>query len=127
VIIDVTYEKADILKLVDEDLRKRRLRAKPGSHLEYKGALQVKLSIDVEEMEEAALPPPPVASRPSTPSPLPEEVEGDEEPSEGPMDMGAILSMSSSLAKKEGKFDLKKGPPRQLGPDETYEYPKDEE
>lgn len=144
-IIDVTYEKPDVLKLVEADLRKRGLRLREGTSLEYKGALQVKLSIEVEEGEDEEPAAPSQPERPALPpraeasgGKIPgeestaeqEEAEEPEPPAAREMDLSSILVASQGLGKTEGKFGkfaLKKDtPPRQLGPGESLEYPKEE-
>ena len=112
--IDVVYEKADILRLITLDLRNKGIKVKPGATPAYKGALEVKLSV---EAEEDAVPSPSTLTEavlPSLKEPAPAEV-----------DMGDVLKTSRNLAKNPGKFEP--GPRRNLGPNESYEYPGDKE
>jgi len=52
--IEITFEKADILRILGESLEKTYgLRVTPGTKPDYKGALQVKLVVDVENGEKA--------------------------------------------------------------------------
>ena len=107
--IDVVYEKADILRLITLDLRNKGIKVKPGATPAYKGALEVKLSVEAEE-DSVTPPSPPVL--PSSKETAPAEV-----------DMGDVLNSSRNLAKQPGKFEP--GPKRNLGPNESYEYPGD--
>jgi len=119
--IDVTYEKADILRLVLEDLKKRQIKIKAGSMPEYKGALHVKLSIEAEDDE--------VASTPTTRSAAEAASRGDgEAPPREPrqeaddaVDMGDVLQQSQRVqATTKPSFQ------RQLGPNESLEFPREE-
>lgn len=121
--INVTYEKDDIIRLVKEDLERRGLRLKPGAQPEYKGALQVKLSI--EAMDEDVPPPPPPLAPPS-----PKASEGDEPaPAEEDGDMEAVLRSSQHVAATtrptfklaENDQPLK----RSLGVNESLDFPRE--
>lgn len=48
---DITYEKADILRLVANDLKSKGLAVEDGTSITYKGALKVKLSVMVAPPE----------------------------------------------------------------------------
>ena len=82
-------------------LQKRGLRLKPGTSLAYKGALEVKLSVEVEDEEEVApTPAPSVARQPLTLPP-----HHDEAPP-APVNLEDVLAASRNLEKtKEGKFE----------------------
>jgi len=109
--IDVTYEKADILRLVTEDLVRKGIQPKAGARIEYKGALSVKLSVDAEADNTEVASPPPVATPPSPPIP------------EASMD--EILAASRRAASTPPSFNAEGRPPRMLGKNESYEYPED--
>lgn len=97
--IDVTYEKADILRLVERELRAQGLRLKPGTSLAYKGALEVKLSAEVEDERLAEAKAPLVKRRP------PHVVPDDDEPAAPEVDMDAVLAASQNVAKTiPGRF-----------------------
>ena len=113
--IDITYEKADILRLVTEDLQKKGIKAKAGAPIEYKGALSVKLSVDSDE-EVEALPSETVSTSASAviknpPSP---------EPS-----MDDILRASNRAAQTPPTFGGKEPPERVLADNESYEFPEE--
>lgn len=48
---DITYEKADILRLVANELKAKGLAVEDGTSITYKGALKVKLSVVVAPPE----------------------------------------------------------------------------
>lgn len=113
--IAVTYEKKDILRLVEADLKTNGIKTKKGTELEYKGALQVQLSIETDE-DAIIAGPPPAAPKDKAPivKPASVEDEGDEV-----VDMSEVLNASRKNAKTGGKF-----PKRELGPDESFDFPK---
>lgn len=114
--IDVTYEKKDILRLIEKDLQAEGIRVKEGTSLVYKGALEVKLSVETEDTGRPAPSPTlptegkKVAVTKETPGP---RVEPDDDG-----DMSSVLAASNRLVKTpDGKV-------RSLGPNETTEFPK---
>lgn len=127
----VEYEKADMLRLVTDDLRRKGIKVKPGAMPEYKGALSVKLFIDAEEEEVAAVPEHPAESpqnghgeseapKPEAPPPRVDTT---------PVDMTDVLNASNRLVMTQpGKFEPK--PKRKLEQSdrmqESEEYPGDE-
>jgi hypothetical protein len=121
--IDVTYEKADILALVMKALQGRGLKLKPGTSLAYKGALEVKLSVEVVDDAEDVVSP---SSTPATPrlaarSSLPPSDDTSDDPPPV-VDLADVLASSRNLEKTtEGKFTrpLADGPYMK----ETREWP----
>ena len=107
--ISVTYEKKDILRLVENDLKAQGIKVKNGTALEYKGALEIKLSV---ETEDDALVPKTAPVAPVTMETTP-TIEDDDQ------DMSSILGASRRLVKNET------GLTRPLGPNESLEFPKD--
>lgn len=133
----ITFEKADILKLVYAYLKAKGFDIPSPENITYKGALQVtvqfehELSVnEVEALFEAAKAPPP--KKPAkTPKPLQEAIETRDEP-----DMGDIVERSQAQATRPGPFgrygnggvggdDNNGAPDRPLGSGESYEYPRD--
>lgn len=114
--IAITYEKKDILRLIEQDLKEQGIKIKQGTSLEYKGALEVKLSVETEES--AA----PKEARPVAPGDPPKPPVTKETP--GPVvdddtDMSSVLDASNRLVRNsDGKV-------RALGPNESLEFPKD--
>lgn len=108
--IDITYEKKDILRLVRDDLQRRSIRVQEGTTPDYKGALQVKLSVDVEDTapaEEAA----PTKKKKAAPR-------NEDEVDDGG-DITDVIAQSGKLKETtEPKFQ------RTLGPNESTEFPR---
>jgi hypothetical protein len=121
--VDVIYEKADILELVKRDLRDQRVPIKEDSPVAYKGALQIRLTIDLgEQMPPDATSPRAVETaaevRPARTVP---SADGD-----GAVDMNDVLAESRHLeATSVPRFELANRPARPLAPNESYEYPKE--
>lgn len=111
--IAVTFEKKDILRLVEKELTAQGLKIKKDTILEYKGALEVKLSIETED--EVPL----VAKLPveggATPSVTAEITPPSQ--AEDP-DMSSVLRASSQLV------EAGPGRKRTLKPNETTEFPR---
>lgn len=115
--IEIVYEKADILKLVVEDLLRKGIKVKVGHTPLVKAPLEVKLSVDTEDVVAAPAPPPKAARKAPRPAEDAEEVV--DEPAPEP-DMADVLNRSQNLTTTQpGKF-----PTRQLGPNESYDFPK---
>lgn len=98
--IDVTYEKVDILDLVTKSLQARGLRLKPGTTLAYKGALEIKLTVEVEDdiTTPTSIPAPAVPVMARSPAPASEPAEQ--------VSLDDVLASSRHLAKTtEGKFE----------------------
>lgn len=123
--IDVVYEKADILKLVVEDLRRKGLKVRQGFTPTVKSPIEVKLTVETEDESSQAAPVPAPASPPekpkaqtaSTPEPA-------EEPDAPVVDMNDVLKQSTELVMTQpGKFERK--PRRPLGPNEFAEFPEE--
>lgn len=109
--IVITYERADILKLVEADLKARDMAVKAGTTLAYKGALQVKLEVETED---------PVAPTASVEAAHPELVRREPPPPpEESVDMADVLAASQRLAKTQ---PAPLG--RRLHAGESLEYPK---
>ncbi len=115
--IDVTYEKKDILRLIEKDLQAEGIRVKEGTALVYKGALEVKLSVETEDTGRP-LPQPTTAVTGEKKSIVPAETPG---PRIEPVDDG---DMSSVLAASNRLVKAPDGRVRSLGPNETLEFPK---
>lgn len=109
--IDVTYEKKDILRLLEKDLLDKGIRVKEGTALVYKGALEVRLAV---ETDDAAPPPPPRSV--AVPDSTVDVVVVDEPADDG--DMSSILVASGRLVRAPG------GKVRPLGLNESIEFPK---
>lgn len=108
-IILITYEKADILRLILADMQARGLTVK-GETLAYKGALQCKFEVDVKD-EEPTLTPAPARAPVRTEAP-----EAAEAP-DTPEDLGALMKQSQHLQKiKPAPFD------RPLGVNEFEDF-----
>ena len=115
--IDITYEKADILRLVTDDLVRKGIQPKSGAPVEYKGALSIKLSVDAEAEapvvpESSGGPPqgrPAVATTPPVPEPS----------------MDEVLSASKQAERTPPTFKNPNPPPRMLGKNESYEFPEE--
>jgi hypothetical protein len=111
----VTYEKKDILRLVEKDLTAQGLKVKNGTLPDYKGALEVKLLIETEDD------PPSVArptgsvdtSRPTVTMETTPKVTVDDQ------DMSGVLAASNRLVRNEA------GKVRPLGANETLDFPKE--
>ncbi len=110
--IVITYERADILKLVEADLRARDMAVKPGTTL-YKGALQVRLEIETEDIAAASTvaDAPPVVAPPLQVIPPPPDEDGD---------MTSVLEASKRVIQSKPAPFLG----RPLNPGESLEYPK---
>lgn len=122
--IDIVYEKSDILKLVVEDLRRKGIKVKEGTTPAVKAPLEVKLSIEADDDEVPA--PAPAAAKPAAAKPTTPPPSDGTKPPETPenTDMGDVLNQSNSLVMTSpGKFERR--PARALGPQESYEYPKE--
>ncbi len=107
--ITVTYEKKDILRLLQKDMRAQGIRVRQGTTLVYKGALQVTIQVDTEDEapEEVPSPDPSVdQSAEKTPEQLPTAAEE-------AVKMGSVLGASKQLVMTQpGKFESR--PPRPL-------------
>ena len=115
--IDITYEKADILRLVTDDLVRKGIQPKSGAPIEYKGALSIKLSVDAEAEAPAPEAPVPFVKRetimdPPT-APVPES------------SMDEVLSASKQAERTPPTFKNPNPPPRMLGKNESYEFPEE--
>jgi hypothetical protein len=124
--INVEYEKADMLRLVVDDLRRKGIKAKPGCVPEYKGALSVRLEIDVTD-DEAAVPSQSVESIDAAPVAPLEKTEKKKD--NAPVDMTGIMAESRNLVMTQpGKFEPK--PKRKLAnsalSQESEEYPSED-
>lgn len=115
--IDVTYEKKDILRLIEKDLLAEGIRVKEGTALVYKGALEVKLSVETEDTGRPL-------SQPASPATsekkagVPTETPGPRIEPADDGDMSSVLAASNRLVKAPD------GRVRSLGPNETLEFPK---
>jgi len=109
--IDVTYEKKDILRLVQKDMEAQGIRAKAGIPLEYKGALQVKFSVETEDDVI-------VSDLPEVVSAAPVVSKVTEEES-----MANVLGMSQQLSARPGKFERRLANNELM--QESYEFPKE--
>jgi hypothetical protein len=111
--IVVTYEKRDILRLIEAAIKAQGLHVKEGTHIDFKGPLSAKFEIETED--ETILTPPtpaPTVSPPVTPvSSAPSEFEDD-------TDMSEVLQISKGLVKTSP------APERSLRDGESYEYPR---
>jgi hypothetical protein len=118
--IVITYEKHDLLKLVQADLEARGIRPK-ASGLAYRGALRVRFEVEVDEESASVVEVAPAAApvRTTEPPVAPAtEV--------APLEMDAILGASQALERsRPGLFQGRPGAVRELGPNEFYEYPKE--
>lgn len=118
--IDVTYEKADIIRLVKDDLERKGLHLKSGAQPEYKGALVVKMSIEAEDEDE---PSPPRAAKP------PEENDAPPPPPVDDGDMEAVLRQSQQVAAStKPTFKLAENDQpskRPLGANESLDFPRE--
>jgi hypothetical protein len=112
--IDVTYEKKDILRLIEKDLLAEGIRVKEGTALVYKGALEVKLSVETEDTGRPLPQPAPSASK----AVVPAETLGPRIEPADDGDMSSVLAASNRLVKAPD------GRVRSLGPNETLEFPK---
>jgi hypothetical protein len=113
--IDITYEKADILRLVTDDLVRKGIQPKSGAPIEYKGALSIKLSVDADPVEPAAASALPTESvTPATPAPPAPEPSMDE-----------VLSASRQAERTPPTFKNPNPPTRMLGKNESYEFPEE--
>lgn len=115
--IDVTYEKKDILRLIEKDLLAEGIRVKEGTTLVYKGALEVKFSVETEDTGHPLSPPvtTPAGEKKAV---VPKETPG---PRIEPADDG---DMSTVLAASKRLVQSPDGRVRSLGPNETLEFPK---
>ena len=109
--ISIVYEKVDILRLIEKDLREQGVRVKQGTSLAYKGALEVRLSVETVETEAS----PPIASSPKLTSPT--------EPITAPAFNGDDADMSSVLKASKRLVRNSDGKVRPLGTRETLEFP----
>jgi len=115
--ISVTFEKKDILRLVEKDLKAQGLKLKNGTSLEYKGALEVKLSVETED--DALVAAHPTTTTTTAPKPT---VTAETTPAvtvDEP-DMSSVLAASNRLVKNDAT-----GKVRALGPNESLDFPKD--
>lgn len=112
----VTYEKHDILRLVEADMRAQGIALKANTALEYKGAMQVRFSVETDDATPVAAPATSAnedkSTSPTTPVITPE-------PS-----MDAVMAESQRLVRvKGGKMEVRSGPKRVLGPNESLDPP----
>ena len=117
--IVITYEKRDVLRLVQADLQARGIRGKAGMPLSYRGALHVRFEVDTDDeelpAETAAVPTRSLAA------------EGEVAEAEAPAEMDEILGLSQALERsRPGLFQVRPGAVRQLAPNESHAYPKEE-
>ncbi len=119
--IVITYEKADLLCLVQADLRARGMCVKTDAAIDYRGALQVKLEVDADDEPVPASARPPKRSPDATQPSEPMEPEGEVAPESE--DMEEVLRQARVLAKAapSGRSGLE----RSLGRNESYEYPRE--
>lgn len=111
--ISVTFEKKDILRLVEKELKAQGLKVKKDTVLEYKGALEVKLSVETEDDGPLSMKPP--AEGGAQPSVTPETTPPvqDDDP-----DMSSVLRASTQLV------EVGPGLKRTLKPNESTEFPR---
>ena len=117
--VDITYEKKDVLRLVQKDMEAQGIRVKAGTALEYKGALQVRFSVETED---------------DTPAKMPETKATPAEPvltaTEEEASMAGLLGKNRQLVMTSpGKFEQR--PPRALVRNEmmqeSVDFPDDKE
>lgn len=115
--IKVTYEKADILRLVNQDIKTQGIRVKAGSSLEYKGPLQVRFEVETDEDVAAVAEPavPDVKTGPPAPRKAPDKEE------ETVVDMSGVLAASQHLSRTTKPIYAD----RKLLDGESTEYPKE--
>jgi len=115
--IVITYEKRDVLRLVQADLQARGIRGKAGTPLSYRGALHVRFEVDTDDEEN------PPEAVPSPTRSLATEGEG----AEASPAMDEILGLSQALERsRPGLFQVRPGAMRQLAPNESHTYPKED-
>lgn len=112
--IVVTFEKKEILRLVEKELKAQGLKVKKDTVLEYKGALEVKLSVETEDDT-------PFTAKPVVPtedgqSPVTPEI--NPTISEDDQDMSGVLDASTKLVRSGT------GLKRILKPNESTEFPR---
>lgn len=124
--IGVTYEKKDILRLVERDLLAQNIKVKSGTTLAYKGALLVTLDVETEDSDVAmgatVLPPQEAPARGRKKEPA-DPVDAAQELA----DMAGVIGESQQLVKTQhGKFEVRAGAGagRTLGPNESLEFPR---
>jgi hypothetical protein len=114
--IAVTFEKKDILRLIEKELKAQGLKVKKDTVLEYKGALEVKLSVETEDDTPfVAKPAMPVSGEQSS---VPQETGPTVAGEDDDHDMSGVLDASTRLV-KHGT-----GLKRTLKPNETTEFPR---
>jgi hypothetical protein len=115
--IVITYEKRDVLRLVQADLQARGIREKSGAPLSYRGALHVRFEVDTDDEES------PAEAAPSPVRSLAAEGDG----AEASPAMDEILGLSQALERsRPGLFQVRPGVLRQLAPNESHTYPKED-
>lgn len=117
----VTYEKQDILRLIQADLQSKGLALKAGTTIEYKGAMQAKFSVETDDTVAAPL----TAAPPTTPTPTtnPPTTPVFEE---NATSLGDVLAQSERLVRGAGgKLETRPGPPRRLRAGESLDPPKE--
>ncbi len=112
--IVVTYEAADITRLIRQDLARQGITAQDTDIKYSKSSAIVSVEVDPDDMPAepptpAAAPPPRAAAPPPpTPTPTPPVVEVIEG-GNNPVDMSSVLAMSNKVARTtEGKFPMPK-------------------
>jgi hypothetical protein len=125
--IFITYEKKDMLRLVQREMQAQGIKLKAGTSLEYKGALQIRFYAETEDdaADVMAAPTKSDASKEPKTTPVVSPTPGEEVAS-----MDGVLAASKHLVMTEpGKFEQR--PPRRLVRNEmmqeSAEFPGDKE
>lgn len=124
--IFITYEKKDMLRLVQREMQAQGIKLKAGTSLEYKGALQIRFYVETDDdaMDTTLVPSKSDEAKGVTvvaPTPT---------PAEEAASMDGVLAASKHLVMTEpGKFEQR--PPRRLVRNEmmqeSAEFPGDKE
>ena len=116
------YEQEEVLQLVRADLEARGVRWK-ASTLEFRGALRVSFEVGAEDEETPSRGEAAPASVPALPAERPAAAATAVPRSE----MGDILELSQALERsRPGLFQARPGASRELAPNESLEYPREE-
>lgn len=121
--ITVTYEKKDILRLVQQDMCAQGIKVKPGTPLKYKGALQVTFAVDTEDDA------PELPSAEAPPSVEPMETSKGDTPAKEAAAMGSVLGASRQLVMTQpGKFEQRPERPLEVSDrmQESNDYPQED-
>lgn len=115
--IRVTYEAADLIRLIKQDLESQGIKASDASIELKKGTALVSVEVSSDAPPEELLPAKPVPVYDTTDKL--KVLEG----GQNPVDMSSILGESKKINKtKDGKFPQ---PDRHLLPGESYDFPGD--